>query len=177
MAVSRRIRIFCIVGGVFTLILGTLGHFVYAWSGGEEWAAVFFPVNESVWEHLKLLILPEVLYFAVGAYFLRGARNYISALFFCLAVSMGVVVGGFYLYTSIVRHSILIVDILLFCLSVALGYLASYFLLTSESFPLLTVLSLIGLVVILVCFFTFTFNPPHTLIFRTPDGLFGIPAF
>lgn len=171
---SRRILIFCICGGVFTLILGTLGHFVYEWSGNALWTAWLFPVNESVWEHLKLLILPEVVYFAAGAYFLRGANNYISALFFCIAVSAGFVTGGFYLYTSLMGRAVLVLDVLLFCTAIILGYVTSYFLLTAEKFPLLTVISLMGLVVALVCFFTFTMSPPHTFLFRTPDGRFGI---
>ena len=104
---SKRILAFCISGGIFTLIAGTLGHFVYEWSGGAVWTAWLFPVNESVWEHLKLLILPAVVFFALGAYFMRGANNYISALFFCIAVSAGFVTGAFYLYTSVIGHSVL----------------------------------------------------------------------
>ena len=77
---SKRILAFCITGGIFTLIAGTLGHFVYEWSGGAVWTAWLFPVNESVWEHLKLLILPAVVFFALGAYFMRGANNYISGI-------------------------------------------------------------------------------------------------
>ena len=170
---SRRIFIFTLGGAVFTLVLGSLGHFVYEWSGGAEWAAWLFPVNESVWEHLKLLILPVVLYFAAGAYFVRGADNYLSALFFCLVVSAGFVTGGFYLYFSIVRDSILILDIALFAAGTFLGWRAAYYLLTSERYALLSVISLIGVVVILTCFFLFTFHPPHTFLFRAPGGGFG----
>ena len=173
---SRRILIFCCLGAFFTLVLGSLGHFVYSWSGGAEWAAWLFPVNESVWEHLKLYILPITLYFALGAYFLRGANNYIAALFFCLALSAGVVTGGFYFYTSVVRHSILAVDILLFVSGTAAGWTAAYFLLNAQNSPLLALFALAGVIMILICFFTFTFSPPHTLLFRTPDGTFGIPA-
>lgn len=176
MAASKKVLTFCIIGGVFTLVLGTLGHFVYEWSGCAVWTAWLFPVNESVWEHLKLLILPIVIYFAVGVYFLRGANNYISALFFCIVVSTGFVVGGFYLYTSIMMRSVLIIDMILFCTSIILGYVTAYFLLTAEKFPLLTMISLMGLIIVLVCFFTFTFSPPHTFLFRTPDGKFGIPG-
>lgn len=171
---SKRILAFCISGGIFTLIAGTLGHFVYEWSGGAVWTAWLFPVNESVWEHLKLLILPAVVFFALGAYFMRGANNYISALFFCIAVSAGFVTGAFYLYTSVIGHSVLAMDIAVFIASVALGYVTAYFLLTAERFPLLTLISLAGLIITLVCFFTFTFSPPHSFLFRAPDGTFGI---
>ena len=38
--------------------LGTLNHFLYFLSGQSPIVALFCPVNESVWEHLKLLYFP-----------------------------------------------------------------------------------------------------------------------
>ena len=44
------------IGGfVFEGALGTLLHFVFDWSGGNVAAALFSAVNESIWEHMKLL--------------------------------------------------------------------------------------------------------------------------
>ena len=51
----RRLNIFLIIGAVFTIITGTLLHFVYEWSGESLFVGIFSPINESVWEHLKLL--------------------------------------------------------------------------------------------------------------------------
>lgn len=39
-------------------ILGSLNHFLYDWTGGSSFAALFCPINESPWEHLKLLFFP-----------------------------------------------------------------------------------------------------------------------
>ena len=43
-------------------ILGTLGHFVYDWSGQAKILGYFFATNESTWEHLKLLFFPTIIY-------------------------------------------------------------------------------------------------------------------
>ena len=48
-------------GFLFTVTAGTALHFLYAWSGQRSWAAVFSAVNESVWEHMKLLYVPLFL--------------------------------------------------------------------------------------------------------------------
>lgn len=48
-------------GLLFTLLVGTLLHFVYDWFGGSFWA-VLGAVNESTWEHLKLVFWPIVLF-------------------------------------------------------------------------------------------------------------------
>lgn len=47
------------VAGLFVVIAaGNLLHFVYEWSGESPVAAVFSGVNESTWEHMKLLAVP-----------------------------------------------------------------------------------------------------------------------
>ena len=57
-----RERINLAAGILFTLIIGTLLHFTYEWSGENPFVALYSPVNESVWEHLKLLFFPVLLY-------------------------------------------------------------------------------------------------------------------
>lgn len=39
-------------------LLGVLFHFVYELSGEKRLIGLFFPVNESTWEHLKLIFFP-----------------------------------------------------------------------------------------------------------------------
>ena len=60
-------RLFCweLVGALFTAALGTLLHFTYDWSGGWSVAAAFSAVNESTWEHMKLLCFPMFLFSVV----------------------------------------------------------------------------------------------------------------
>ena len=75
----RRKLFFWELGGfLFTGALGTLLHFVYEWSGGSALAAWFSAVNESTWEHMKLLFVPLFL-FSVAQVCLLG-RNYPNLL-------------------------------------------------------------------------------------------------
>lgn len=43
---------------LFISILGTLLHFTYEWSQNNAIVGLFSAVNESTWEHLKLLFFP-----------------------------------------------------------------------------------------------------------------------
>ena len=61
-------------GFAFTSVMGTLLHFLYEFSGGRLWAAVISGVNESTWEHMKLLFFP-MLTFAALEYFFFGDRR------------------------------------------------------------------------------------------------------
>ncbi len=54
-----------IIGAFFVLVTGTLAHFLYDWSGENPIVGLFTPVNESIWEHMKLLFFPMLLYSAV----------------------------------------------------------------------------------------------------------------
>ena len=49
-------------GFLFVCAAGTALHFLYQWSGESVAAAPFAAVNESVWEHMKLLFWPMLLW-------------------------------------------------------------------------------------------------------------------
>ena len=49
-------------GFVFSGALGTLLHFFFDWSGENVFAGLVSAVNESIWEHMKLLFYPMVLF-------------------------------------------------------------------------------------------------------------------
>ena len=68
MSLKRNIIAFIIIG-----LLGTLGHFLYDWSGENKLIGYFFSVNESTWEHLKLLFFPTII-FSVFEYFFMKDR-------------------------------------------------------------------------------------------------------
>ena len=51
-----------LVGMVFIIILGSMLHFTFEWSGFQAIVGVFSAVNESVWEHLKIAFWPTILY-------------------------------------------------------------------------------------------------------------------
>lgn len=51
-----------IANWIWIIAAGSLLHFVYDLTGENPFVGVFVPVNESVWEHLKLLLLPVFLF-------------------------------------------------------------------------------------------------------------------
>ncbi|MEI3340636.1 MAG: DUF6512 family protein [Eubacterium sp.] len=47
----------------FIAVIGTLLHFTYEWTGKNLLVGLFSAVNESTWEHMKLLFMPAFFYF------------------------------------------------------------------------------------------------------------------
>ncbi len=59
---KRSIPLLQLVGFLFTVLVGSLLHFVFGWSGGSRLAALFGNVNESTFEHMKLFFFPAFLF-------------------------------------------------------------------------------------------------------------------
>lgn len=168
-----------IAGFIFTVVFGTALHFVYEWSGENPIVGVIGAANESVWEHLKLLLVP-MLIFSIAEYFWYGKKypNFIQIRFLSILLGMAVTIVAFYTYSGIIGREFLIVDILLFIASVYVAYSFSYKMLQTDKYSSSSSkgLAIIGIFVLLVCVVIFTFSPPHINLFLDPSsGTFGIP--
>ena len=62
---------YVVIGFFVVGILGTLFHFVYDWSGQMWFVGLFVPVNESTWEHMKLLFVPMLIYIMLGNLYIK----------------------------------------------------------------------------------------------------------
>lgn len=164
---KKQSLIFFSVGALFTLILGTIGHFFYEWSGENPLTGIFFPVNESVWEHMKLALFPTFLYLGIASFKIRKG-NYIAAWFIALIVGAGLIPLLFYSYTYFVGRSYLPADIAVFFISVIAGYAFAFFVYNSKPRKPVTFLAAAGIAVIAACFLTFTLCPPDFILFKEP---------
>ena len=162
-------------GFAFILIFGTLGHFIFEWSGHRKWAGIFFAVNESTWEHIKLSIYPSFIWL-IAEIAVRGfSHEIIIAQFASMVATMLLIPGLFYGYTAITKKNWLITDIICFVLSLAAGRWV--FVKVFEAAPtseLLYFISVAGLISILNLYFRYSYDPPHNFLFRDPvSGGFG----
>lgn len=157
-----------IIGTLVTIIAGFILHFTYELSGENTFAALFSPVNESTWEHLKLLFFPYVI-FTIVSYFYVG-KTYAN---FATAKCIGVLAGlcfiplFFYLYTLILGTNYLLLDIAAFMIAVIISYLISYKISVNGN-PKMNLFCIVLLFFITMLFFVFTFYPPHTILFLDP---------
>lgn len=115
------------LGILWTIVLGTLSHFFYQWSHENILIGLFSPVNESVWEHLKLLFFPALTYMFIEQ---KAMGKAMPGLFGknLLGIFAGLLVMPllFYGYTAFSGKSILWVDIGIFCVCVLLTFLLPY---------------------------------------------------
>lgn len=58
-------------GVIFTFAAGTLLHFCYELSNHSVWSILIAAVNESVWEHIKIFILPYLFWAIIEICYLK----------------------------------------------------------------------------------------------------------
>jgi len=165
----KYLKRYTIIGMIFVLTAGTLAHFLYDWSGSSYIVGFFTPVNESVWEHMKLLFFPMLIYsFFIIIRFKKTCSCITSSLCFGILTGTLLIPIFFYAYTFILGKDFFLLDIGTFILSIVLAFRLSYKLTLSCRLEPYTFL-LCGLVCILfICFVLFTYNPPEARIFEDP---------
>lgn len=169
---NKTILKLAIFGTIFVTIFGSLFHFVYGWSGNNKIIGALTPVNESVWEHLKLALIPILLFALVEWYFLRrSGKNLLCAKVAEIWLVIFLITSFFYTYTGIIGFNTLWADIILtFVVPVIIGEYLSYKLLIRENQPKNKIIPAISLLILLFAFIYFTFNPPKIPLFEDPEN-------
>ena len=152
-------------------IAGTLFHFIYEWSGENPIVGAIASVNESVWEHLKLLFFPALFYFIIE-YLLSKERyeNLIPADVIGIFMGMLTIVAFFYTYSGILGYNVAVLDIFSYFLGLGIMLYVKSCILKKKSFCSKTAkyLSLIITAVTAVLFIAWSFYPPQLGIFIPP---------
>ena len=160
-----------LISFLFTALAGTLLHFVYDWFPDFPLSAVVSSVNESVWEHMKLLYFPMFAAALVQRLFPVGQRQD----FWCIKL-LGTLTGLllipalYYTYTGALGIHLTWLDISIFYISAATAYLLETHLLLKEQrrpcrFSRAAMLLTLSLAFL---FLFFTYFPPHLPLFLDP---------
>lgn len=168
-----------LAGALVSFGLGVLLHYIYDWSGGMRFAAVFSAVNESVWEHVKIMLWPYLLWSFAVYYILKpDIRRLIVARTVGAYTVAALTICVFYIYTGVLGHPVMWFDILSTALWLLGGEIVSLRILNARwstgDYYLISLAALVLLVVMLLCF---TVSPPHLGLFADPvTGLYGLEA-
>lgn len=174
---KRSIGLWQLMGFAVTALGGTILHFLYEWLNQAVWIAPFSSVNESTWEHMKLLFWPMFLYAVVQSFFFRDRKN-----FWCIKLR-GILLGLilipviFYTYNGVIGKSPDWINITIYFVSAAIAYIYETRRFRSEKTPCrYPKVALATLCVIALLFVIFTFRTPEIAIFKDPlTNTYGIP--
>lgn len=162
----NELKNYIIKGIIFVSITGTLLHFVYNWSGNNTLAGIFAPVNESIWEHTKLLFFPMTLY---SVYAKRKTANKYpcidTGMIIASIIGIILIITLYYTYTGIIGKHLFLADISIFYISVLTAFFATYkaaIVCFGKKHPIIWKIAQIAIICLYI---VYTFNPPGIPLF------------
>lgn len=165
---ERKQKILYIIGFFVISIIGTLLHFLFKFSGKSMFLAPFSAVNESVWEHLKIAVLPIMLWTFIEFITLKFRRdNLWTSLFVKIITAMLSITFLYYLYSFIFKTHNLVINLIIFYFSILISQILGYKVVTGRRVNLkLEEHSKYIVIFIFLLFIAFTFIPPKLNIFK-----------
>ncbi|MBR5192012.1 MAG: hypothetical protein IKW33_01210 [Clostridia bacterium] len=158
------------LGGItFVSVLGSILHFLYGWTNNNKIVALFSSVNESTWEHMKLLFFPALIYAIFQSFFSKKEFN----SFWCvklIGTSLGLILIPTFFYTSTGIFGTLPgwLNVIIFFVSVVLGFYYETFLFNKNYKTNCQKICIILFIIIAILFFIFTYFPPKIPLFLDP---------
>ena len=165
------------LGFITTGILGVLLHYAYDWSGQNPLIALLSGVNESTWEHMKLLFFPMFFFALLQAHFWRERpQNFWCIKLYGILIGLTLIPIIFYTFNGVFGKSPDWYNITIFYQASALAYLTETALFKERCHHrCASKLALSALIAIAILFAIFTFLPPKIPLFQDPLTMqFGI---
>ena len=173
---KKHLFLWQLAGLTFTAILGTLLHFLFDWTKSPSLAPIS-AVNESTWEHMKLLFFPSFFFALIqNRFFRREFPNFWWVKLVGISFGLLLIPVLFYTVNGAFGKFPDWLNILFFFISITAAYFLEFYLFRHDyllcKFPFL---ALSALFLIALAFGVFTFYPPQIPLFQDPvTGFYGI---
>lgn len=166
MNLKKNILAFFFIG-----ILGTLGHFLYEWTGENAIVGMFFPTNESVWEHLKLIFFPTVIYSIIKYLTLNEKPdNYIPATAIGIFFGIFIIIAVYYITNGVLGFNADFINIGSYYVAIIALLSKKNKILNSGNFSSDNSKLIFSFLLIILAFLfiVWSYNPPNLGIFKKP---------
>jgi hypothetical protein len=168
----KKLWAYMLGGFIFVLITGTLAHFTYEFSGKNLLVGIFTPINESAWEHMKLIFYPGILsVFILKRIMKMDSNTWITALKFGCILATLFIPLFFCGYIKLLGKDIFFLDIADFVIAAFLIFFCGYVWRNASFTKGHRYFANVVIFVLFICFLMFTINPPDVGIFREDYGL------
>lgn len=169
------------LGILIICILSIPQHYLYDFSGKLLPIGLLAPINESVWEHLKLGFYPTILWWIISYLILRKKTKISFARwFFSLVITLVIcllfIPSFYYTYTGAFGFHSMLLNIFSLILAISIAQFTAFCIYRNINLKKYHVhLSAIVFIALLIAFISFTFIPPHLPLFMDPStGKYGL---
>lgn len=167
----KRIKLetYTLIGILVLFVVGSLFHFLYSLTGECFIVGLFVPINESIFEHTKMVVLPIFIWWFIF-YLFRKKDLFVNAWFTSALIAMISAIIAipmlFYFYSQAFGIESLVIDILILLISLAIGQILGlhYY---RHGKGIEYHFAIVLMIVIIILFAFFTINPPAFPIFNS----------
>lgn len=169
-----------IISAIGIVILCFLFHFLYEWFPSTI-TSIFFPVNESIWEHMKLFISSICFYGIIDYIILTKTKthfnNFILNIFLTSIISIIIYLIIFLPVYNLIGES-MVFSITLMIIVIIISQIISYYILKMNHIKYANIISLILIIATYILFGYLTYNPIHNYIFLDKHkNIYGINEY
>ena len=168
---------FKFIGIFIILLLSIFSHFIYDFFPNIIFS-IFFPVNESIWEHMKLIITPTLIFmfFEYLFYKKKNIKYNNLSLSYIISIILGIIIY-LIIYLPIhytIGHN-LIISIIILIIVYLFIELLSYKLIIRKEIKNSKIISIVLIIITYLVFLTLTYFPPKIDLFHdTQKDSYGI---
>lgn len=160
---------YTLIGILVLFVVGSLFHFLYSLTGECFIVGLFVPINESIFEHTKMVVLPIYIWWSIF-YLFRKKDLFVNTWFTSALIAMISAIIAipmlFYFYSQAFGIESLVIDILILLVSLAIGQILGlhYY---RHGKGIEYHFAIVLMIVIIILFAFFTINPPAFPIFNS----------
>lgn len=160
----KKIKIYKVV---ITFLLSFIAHFLYNWFP-IFLIAIFFPVNESIWEHMKIIYTCILLTTVIEYFIYKKKKIKVNNLLISIPITSIISIIIYLIINQFLslffEHNLLISIILLFIIYI-IAEIISYKILNMKEIKHQRIIGIILIIIIYLIFTYLTYNPPKDDLF------------
>lgn len=169
-----------IIATFIIFALMSLFHFAYNLLPNTLFA-ILFPVNESIFEHMKLIFTTFIIYAIIDYFLLKKFNLPRNNFFINILVSALSCIGIFLLIWLPIYYKIgenMIITFIFLFIAIIFSQVISYYILKSKNNQLLNYISIVLIILIMIVFAYFTYYPLYNDFFFDPmEEKYGINTY
>ena len=169
-----------VISTISIIILSFLFHNLYKWVPNNLFA-IFFPVNESIFEHMKILF-SGICFYSIFEYIILTKNkikfnNFLFSTFITAILSI-IIYLTFFLPVYNIFGENLIFSITLMIIVIIINQIISYYILKSSKIKNVNFLSFILIIITYIIFGYLTYHPLHNYLFiDKSNNTYGINQY
>lgn len=151
-----------IINSIIIFIISAISHFIYDIFPNTI-TSLFFPVNESIFEHLKLVFTSGLIFSLIEFLFSKEKNFFLKA--FLRSILLVIILSIIYIpIYYLIGEKIIITLIILFITILITEYIITK-ISTTENYDIINIISLIFIIISYVIMTYLTYNPPKQDLF------------